>query len=160
MGSSVQKSCRAERSTPGWPGAAALPAASAASKIPLESPKGWRVPRPILHFRERIPPPAANTPPPFACVDFGEARVSSTPALEQLGELGIRRCAGCGVRRPLKPLPDVLGRLARVARLPLASSSSSLRANRFKNKAALGEKIQNREKSKCLEAWISATHWV
>lgn len=155
MGSSVQKSCRAERSTPGWPGAAALHAASAASKIPLESPKGWRAPRPISHFQESIPPPASS-PPPFACVDFGEARVSSTPARSswESWESGVALAAG--VRRPLKPLPDVLGRLARMARLPLASSSSSLRANHFENKAALAEKIQNRRKANTWR-WLSTT---
>lgn len=48
-------------------------------------------------------------PPAFACVDFGAARVSSTPGGSSWE---CRRCAG-GVRRRLKPLPDVLRRPAR-----------------------------------------------
>lgn len=47
LGSSVQKSCRAERSDRGWPRAAALHNTSAASKISLEILQGWRAPRPI-----------------------------------------------------------------------------------------------------------------
>lgn len=109
------------------------------------------------HISKRVflPLPPAP-PPPFACVDFGEARVSSTPARSswESWESGVALAAG--VRRPLKPLPDVLGRLARMARLPLASSSSSLRANHFENKAALAEKIQNRRKANTWR-WLSTT---
>lgn len=81
----------------------------------------------------------------LACVDFGAGRVSSTPAPSSWES---RRCAG-RVRRPLKPLPDVLGWLA-----PMGQTSfcSLLRqpANHFENKAALEVKMQNRKKA---NAW-------
>lgn len=82
-------------------------------------------------------------PPNFACINSGAARVSSTPAPSSWES---RRCAG-RVRRPLKPLPDVLGRPA-----PMSQTSSRILlqqpANHLENKAALEEKNQTGEEFK------------
>ena len=106
MGSSVQKSCRAEQiATPqaaalhAAAAAAAAAAAVAASKLPSENPKGWRA-QGQYYVSKRVFIPDSQHP-----------LLSLT--LEQLGflpprakQLGIQ--ALCW--RPLKPLPDVLGR--------------------------------------------------
>lgn len=87
--------------------------------------------------------------PPFACVDFGAARVSSTPARSSWDS---GRCAGCGVRRPLKPLPDVLGRPA--PRLARGSSRILLRQSAcksFRKQGSAGGNDSKLEKSRLLE---------
>lgn len=138
LGSSVQKSCRAECSNNDWPQAAALHSAAAASKIPLGNPKGRRAQG--QYFQESVPPRLA---PPFACVDSGAAQVSSTLG-EAAGNPDVALAA-----------PETTSRCAgRPAGMGLTSSGTlvpeSARKPRQKQGCS-GGKDQRPRKSKCLE---------
>ncbi|XP_029811288.1 uncharacterized protein LOC115305084 [Suricata suricatta] len=114
-------------------------AASAASNVPLESPKRWRPRGQYCASKSGFLPP----PPPLRWQRPRSGSGFLHPCAEQLGVGALRWRRG-------EAAPETTSRCARLAGLPLASSCSALRAPRLENKAAREETIPN---------WRRANSW-